>query len=98
MPDEGLSDRPLLSLRGVTKRYGGVHALGGVDFALRAAEIHALLGENGAGKSMPQQKLAGRVGVTRQTIIVLEAGKYVPSLLLALGFSSTMMVNPARPP
>ena len=51
MPDDGLGDRHLLSPRGVTKRYGGVHALGGVDFSLRAGEIHALLGENGAGKS-----------------------------------------------
>ncbi len=32
---------------------------------------------------MTQQALAERVGVTRQTIISLEAGKYVPSLLLA---------------
>ena len=32
---------------------------------------------------MTQQALAERAGVTRQTIIALEAGKYVPSLLLA---------------
>ena len=32
---------------------------------------------------MTQQELAERVGVTRQTIIALEAGKYTPSLLLA---------------
>lgn len=32
---------------------------------------------------MTQQELAERVGVTRQTIIALEAGRYVPSLLLA---------------
>jgi putative transcriptional regulator len=32
---------------------------------------------------MTQQELADRVGVTRQTIIALEAGKYSPSLLLA---------------
>lgn len=33
---------------------------------------------------MTQEELARRVGVTRQTIIALEAGKYVPSLLLAM--------------
>jgi putative transcriptional regulator len=32
---------------------------------------------------MTQQDLADRIGVTRQTIIALEAGKYTPSLLLA---------------
>ena len=41
----------LLALRGIRKRFGGVVALDGVDFDLRAGEIHALLGENGAGKS-----------------------------------------------
>ena len=41
----------LLELRGIRKRFGGVVALDGVDFDLRAGEIHALLGENGAGKS-----------------------------------------------
>ncbi len=33
---------------------------------------------------MTQEQLAEKVGVTRQTIIALEAGKYVPSLLLAM--------------
>ncbi len=42
---------PLLVLEGIKKNYGAVHALQGVDFELRAGEVHALLGENGAGKS-----------------------------------------------
>jgi ribose transport system ATP-binding protein len=70
MPDDGLSDRPLLSLRGVTKRYGGVHALGGVDFSLRAGEIHALLGENGAGKSTLINVLGGLVRPDSGTVEV----------------------------
>jgi ribose transport system ATP-binding protein len=61
MPDEPTGDRPLLSLRGVTKRFGGATALGGVDFTLRAGEIHALLGENGAGKSTLINVLGGLV-------------------------------------
>ena len=41
----------ILELRGITKIFPGVKALDGVDFALKEGEIHALMGENGAGKS-----------------------------------------------
>jgi ABC-type uncharacterized transport system ATPase subunit len=42
---------PLLSLRGVSKRFGNLQALAEVSLDIAPAEIHALLGENGAGKS-----------------------------------------------
>jgi putative transcriptional regulator len=41
---------------------------------------------------MTQQDLANRVGVTRQTIIALEAGKYAPSLILAFRLAQTFGV------
>lgn len=42
---------------------------------------------------MSQQELATRVGCTRQTIIALEAGKYVPSLSLAFRIAKTFGVT-----
>jgi putative transcriptional regulator len=42
---------------------------------------------------MTQQQLADRVGVTRQTIIAIEAGKYAPSLPLAFRIARTFAVS-----
>jgi ribose transport system ATP-binding protein len=49
----------LLSVRGIDKRFAGVHALKTVDFDLNPGEIHALVGENGAGKSTLMKILTG---------------------------------------
>jgi D-xylose transport system ATP-binding protein len=50
---------PLLALEGVSKRFGPVQALEGVDFAVRGGEVVALVGDNGAGKSTLVKAIAG---------------------------------------
>ncbi len=42
---------PILEFEGVTKTFGGIHALENVSLAIPRGEVHALVGENGAGKS-----------------------------------------------
>ncbi|WP_119154197.1 multiple monosaccharide ABC transporter ATP-binding protein [Caldimonas tepidiphila] len=49
----------VLEMRGITKTFPGVTALDRVQLAVRAGEIHALVGENGAGKSTLMKVLSG---------------------------------------
>jgi rhamnose transport system ATP-binding protein len=58
----------LIEARGVSKQFGGVEVLSDVDLDLHAGEIHALLGENGAGKSTFAKMLAGVHRPTRGTL------------------------------
>lgn len=48
-----------VEMRGIVKRFGSVTASDQVDFSANAGEIHALLGENGAGKSTVMSMLSG---------------------------------------
>jgi ribose transport system ATP-binding protein len=48
-----------VEMEGITKSFGGVHALRDVDFRARAGQVHAIVGENGAGKSTLMKILSG---------------------------------------
>ena len=55
-----MANAPLvMQARGLVKRYGQVTALDGADFELRAGEILAVIGDNGAGKSSLIKALSG---------------------------------------
>ncbi|WDE97700.1 sugar ABC transporter ATP-binding protein [Lentisphaera profundi] len=58
----------LLKMRGIHKRFPGVHALKGIDMDLYPGEVLALMGENGAGKSTLIKMLGGAHQATEGTI------------------------------
>jgi len=68
----------ILEMKGIEIQFPGVKALDGVDFFLRAGEIHALLGENGAGKSTLIKCLTG-VNHKDAGTIILDGKEIVPT-------------------
>lgn len=61
---------PIIELRDVSKSYGPVQALRAVTLACKAGEIHAILGENGAGKSTMMKLLSGVIRPTSGAVAV----------------------------
>jgi branched-chain amino acid transport system ATP-binding protein len=59
---------PLLEVRGLTKAFGGLIALGGVDLTVGENEFHGLIGPNGSGKSTLMKCVAGAELPTKGTI------------------------------
>ncbi|NMB94044.1 MAG: ATP-binding cassette domain-containing protein, partial [Flexilinea flocculi] len=49
----------MLECRGISKFFGGTHALEDVDFHVSKGQVHALVGENGAGKSTLMKIIIG---------------------------------------
>jgi branched-chain amino acid transport system ATP-binding protein len=65
---EARADRPILSVRGVGKTFGGVEVLRGVDLEVRTGERHVLIGPNGAGKTTLFNVITGQVRPTRGSL------------------------------
>jgi ABC-2 type transport system ATP-binding protein len=59
MAEPGRQDGAAIEVRGLTKSYGGVHAVRGIDLTVQRGQIFALLGPNGAGKTTTVEILEG---------------------------------------
>ena len=59
---------PLLSTAGLEKSFGGLRAVGGVDFSVMPVEIRAIIGPNGAGKTTFVSLICGRIAPSAGTI------------------------------
>ena len=66
-----MTKTPFIEVRNITKRYGNLEALRGVDFHIDANEIVGLLGDNGAGKSTLVKLLSGINPPTSGDVFVL---------------------------
>ena len=59
-----------LEVKNIVKTYPGVKALDGVSMAFRKGEVHAIMGENGAGKSTMFNAIAGTFFVDEGRVIM----------------------------
>ena len=66
---QGGAAPPLLDIRGLEKRFGGLLATDRVDLQIRRGEVHALIGPNGAGKTTLIAQLGGQLASDRGRIV-----------------------------
>ena len=85
------SDVPLISARGIGKQFASIEVLRDVDLDLRAGEIHALLGENGAGKSTFAKILAGVHRPSRGTLTLNGQAVEITSPIVAQKLGITLI-------
>jgi branched-chain amino acid transport system ATP-binding protein len=86
---------PILTTRGLTRRFQGLTAVDGVDFDLFSGEIRALIGPNGAGKTTFVSMLIGRIPPSegRITFAGQDVTAQAPHARVALGMAYTFQIT-----
>ncbi len=87
--------RPILSLRGLTKSFGDIEIIRGVDLDLLDGERHALIGPNGAGKSTIFHLVSGNITPTAGEILFngRQIGGWQPQAINHLGISRSFQIT-----
>ncbi len=90
---------PILSVRGLVKRFGGLVATDGVALDVRPGEIHALIGPNGAGKTTLIAQLVGELKHDAGTIELegQDIGALPTARRIGLGLARTFQITSLLP-
>ncbi len=89
-----MSEHPLLRCRGITKAFGGLRAVDGVDLDLGEGEVRGLVGPNGSGKSTLINVLSGHLPLDAGEIALggVPAAHLQPHRVAALGLARTYQI------
>ncbi|HLG45063.1 MAG TPA: branched-chain amino acid ABC transporter ATP-binding protein/permease [Reyranella sp.] len=93
-PAKPIGDTVLLQVRGATKRFGGLQALGGVDLDVRQGEILGLVGPNGSGKTTLINVVSGFYALTSGSVTVagVEIGRLPAHEIARRGVARTYQI------
>jgi branched-chain amino acid transport system ATP-binding protein len=86
-----MTDRPLVAARGVTRRFGGLVALDGIDLDVPQGIVQAIIGPNGSGKTTLLNALSGASHADRGSIRIdgAEIFRLKPHRIARLGLART---------
>lgn len=87
----------VLEMKGIRKSFSGVSVLHGIDFKLKAGEVHALMGENGAGKSTLMKILMGIYAADAGEILCGGAPVQIRNPREALNYGISMIHQELNP-
>ena len=94
MTDHAKTDSPMLQVRNVVKRFGGIAALNGVSFDLHKGEVLGIIGPNGSGKTSIVNCITGFVKVTSGQIVFKgkDITRMPPHRIADMGLTRTFQI------